>query len=148
MIDDLPRCLDTLLDRNYEGGMELSGGQWQAIALARERYRRAPVVIADEPTSALDARREIETCARIRELVANGTIVVLITHRLASVQRADHIYVLDKGRIAEHGTHDELMAANAIYADTFTLQSEQYGAHPAATTAPGPIPVTRTPADD
>ncbi|WP_406300967.1 ABC transporter ATP-binding protein/permease (plasmid) [Embleya sp. NBC_00888] len=148
VIDDLPRGLDTLLDRNYEGGVELSGGQWQAIALARERYRRAPVVIADEPTSALDARKEIETFARIRELVADGTIVVLITHRLASVQHADHIYVLDKGRIAEHGNHHELMAAGAIYADMFTLQSDQYGAHPTKTSGPGTIPTTRSPADD
>ncbi|MGW1996490.1 ABC transporter ATP-binding protein [Embleya sp. NPDC001921] len=148
VVDELPRGLDTLLDRNYEGGVELSGGQWQAIALARERYRRAPVVIADEPTSALDARKEIETFTRIRELVADGTTVVLITHRLASVQHADHIYVLDKGRIAEHGTHSELMAAGAIYADMFTLQSDQYGTHPSGTTDPSPIPATRAPADD
>ncbi|MFI1380006.1 ABC transporter ATP-binding protein [Embleya sp. NPDC020886] len=124
--DELPRGWDTLLDRTYDGGVELSGGQWQRLALARARFRNAHVVVFDEPTAALDAHAEHEAFTRMRELVRDGVTVVLITHRLASVRRADHIHVLDRGRVAESGTHEELMAAEGRYAGMYRIQADQY----------------------
>ncbi|MFI6740544.1 ABC transporter ATP-binding protein [Nonomuraea sp. NPDC050451] len=122
----LPDGYDALLDRRFRGGHDLSGGQWQRIAVARGFYRDdAALVIFDEPTSALDARAEHALFERIRGHAA-GRTVVLITHRLASVRYADRIYVLDGGAIAEQGTHAELMERDGLYAGLYELQASAY----------------------
>jgi ATP-binding cassette subfamily B protein len=126
VVGDLPKGWDTLLDRGFTGGVQLSGGQWQRIVLARARFRDAPLLICDEPTAALDPRAEIEAFDRIRELARMGMTIVLITHRLASVRHADRIHVLDHGKLVEQGTHAELLAAGNLYAEFFGLQAAQY----------------------
>ncbi|AQZ65312.1 unnamed protein product [[Actinomadura] parvosata subsp. kistnae] len=125
VITALPHGYRTLLDRRFKDGCELSGGQWQRIAVARGFHRDADLLICDEPTAALDARAEHALFERIRHH-ADGRTVLLITHRLASVRYADRIYVLDHGRITEHGDHDTLMALNGLYADLYTLQATAY----------------------
>nr|WP_245646663.1 ABC transporter ATP-binding protein [Microtetraspora niveoalba] len=127
VIAELPHGYHTLLDKRFKDGHELSGGQWQRIAVARGFYRDAPLLICDEPTAALDARAEHALFERVRRH-ADGRTVLLITHRLASVRYADRIYVLDHGKVAEQGTHDELMAISGIYAELYTLQAEAYHA--------------------
>ncbi|MEQ4722120.1 ABC transporter ATP-binding protein [Nonomuraea sp. B19D2] len=116
---------DALLDRRFRGGHDLSGGQWQRIAVARGFYRDAALVIFDEPTSALDARAEHALFERIRGH-ADGRTIVLITHRLASVRYADRIYVLDGGTVAEQGTHTELMERDGLYAGLYELQASAF----------------------
>lgn len=138
VIADLPRGLDTLLARNFSGGHELSGGQWQRLGIARAAYRRGRILIVDEPTAALDARAELEVFERIRALADSGQTVVLITHRLASVRHADLVHVLDQGRLVESGTPDELLATGGLYAELYALQAEQF--------APSPAPVRKMPA--
>ncbi|MEV7806261.1 ABC transporter ATP-binding protein [Microbispora sp. NPDC088329] len=125
VIAELPYGYRTLLDRRFKNGHELSGGQWQRIAVARGFYRDAPLLICDEPTAALDARAEHALFERIRRH-ADGRTVLLITHRLASVRYADRIYVLDHGKVREHGTHDELIALDGVYAELYNLQAEAY----------------------
>jgi ATP-binding cassette, subfamily B, bacterial len=117
---------NTLLAREFLGGTTLSGGQWQRMGLARAHYRDASVVIFDEPTAALDPRTEIEVFDRVCDLAGDGRSVILVTHRLASVRRADRIYVLDQGRVLEHGTHADLMRHNGRYAELFRLQVAQH----------------------
>lgn len=134
VIADLPRGLDTLLARNFSGGHELSGGQWQRIGIARAAYRRGRILIVDEPTAALDARAELEVFEKIRALAGSGQTVVLITHRLASVRHADLVHVLDQGRLVESGTPEELLATGGVYAELYALQAEQF------TKAPVPAP--------
>ncbi|WP_416984092.1 ABC transporter ATP-binding protein [Streptomyces sp. T028] len=126
VVADLPRGLDTLLARNFSGGHELSGGQWQRLGIARAAYRRGRILIVDEPTAALDARAELEVFDRIRALAGSGQTVVLITHRLASVRHADLVHVLDRGRLVESGTPDELLACGGVYAELYALQAEQF----------------------
>jgi ATP-binding cassette subfamily B protein len=126
VVGGLPRGWNTLLARYFAGGVELSGGQWQRIALTRSAYREAPLLICDEPTAALDPRAEIEAFERIRAQTGAGRIVILITHRLASVRHADRIYVLEEGRVVESGGHAELMAAGGGYAQLYRLQACQY----------------------
>jgi ATP-binding cassette subfamily B protein/ATP-binding cassette subfamily C protein len=127
VIESLPDGYDTQLDRRFRGGIEPSGGQWQRIAIARGLYRDADLLICDEPASALDARAEHALFEMIREHTA-GRTVLLITHRLASVRYADRIYVLDRGRIVEHGDHDSLMANGGRYAGMYELQASAYAA--------------------
>ncbi|MEV4455600.1 ABC transporter ATP-binding protein [Microbispora sp. NPDC049633] len=125
VVAELPHGYRTLLDRRFKNGHELSGGQWQRIAVARGFYRDAPLLICDEPTAALDARAEHALFERIRQH-ADGRTVLLITHRLASVRYADRIYVLDHGKVREHGTHEELIALDGLYAELYNLQAEAY----------------------
>ncbi|MEV0169832.1 ABC transporter ATP-binding protein [Streptomyces sp. NPDC050803] len=126
VVADLPRGLDTLLARQFNGGHELSGGQWQRLGIARAAYRRGRILVVDEPTAALDARAELEVFDKIRALASAGQTVVLITHRLASVRHADLVHVLDQGRLVESGTPDELLATGGLYAELYALQAEQF----------------------
>ncbi|MFF7370881.1 ABC transporter ATP-binding protein [Streptomyces tricolor] len=128
VVADLPRGLDTLLARNFSGGHELSGGQWQRLGIARAAYRRGSILIVDEPTAALDARAELEVFEKIRALAGGGQTVVLITHRLASVRHADLVHVLQHGRLVESGTPEELLARGGLYADLYMLQAQQFTA--------------------
>jgi ATP-binding cassette subfamily B protein len=120
-----PAGYDTILSAEYDGGRDLSGGQWQRVALARAFIRDAPLIILDEPTASMDPRAEHDLFTRIRSLYA-GRTVLLISHRYNTVRAADHIYVLDAGRIIEHGNHDQLITAAGTYAELFTLQAQAY----------------------
>jgi ATP-binding cassette subfamily B protein len=124
-LKDLPAGYDTFLGPEFEGGKELSSGQWQRVALARAFFRDAPFIILDEPTAALDARAEHDLFESIRSLT-RGRSVLLISHRFSTVRSADRIYVLNQGTVVEHGTHDELMANKGLYHDLFTLQASPY----------------------
>jgi ATP-binding cassette, subfamily B, bacterial len=130
LLDELPRGWDTVLSREYEGGADLSGGQWQRVALARALAAvrgGAGLLILDEPTASLDVRAETELFERFLDLT-RGVTTILVSHRLSSVRRADRIVVIDGGRVAEDGTHDELMAAGGRYAEMFTLQAGRFAA--------------------
>jgi ATP-binding cassette subfamily B protein len=127
MILELPHGYQTLLDRTFKDGQDLSGGQWQRITAARGFLRDAELLIMDEPSSALDPRAEHALFQAIRDRHGRAT-TVLITHRLANVRHADTIYVLDHGQLIESGTHDELMAHGGRYAELFTLQAAGYRA--------------------
>ncbi|HLO94739.1 MAG TPA: ATP-binding cassette domain-containing protein, partial [Burkholderiaceae bacterium] len=118
----LPQGWQTLLNRLFKGGIELSSGQWQRLAVARGLYRQAALTIWDEPTAPLDAKAEAAVFASLARL-RRERMVVLITHRLASAQSADRIYFLKAGRIAEAGTHAELMALGGGYAQLYALQA-------------------------
>jgi ATP-binding cassette, subfamily B, bacterial len=124
-ISSLPEGYETLLGPAFIDGTDLSTGQWQRMALARTFFRDAPLVILDEPTAALDAKAEHELFARIGELFA-GRSVLLISHRFSTVRSADRIYVLREGSVVESGTHEELVALGGTYAELFTLQARPY----------------------
>jgi ATP-binding cassette subfamily B protein len=124
-IERLPEGYETMLGPAFDGGTDLSLGQWQRVALARAVFRDAPFVILDEPTAALDARAEHELFAGIRRLLADRS-VLLISHRFSSVRTADRIHVMSAGAIVETGTHDELMQRGGRYAELFTLQAAPY----------------------
>jgi ATP-binding cassette, subfamily B, bacterial len=121
----LPAGYQTPLSRRFVGGHELSGGQWQKVAIARAFYRSAPLVIIDEPTAALDARAEYELFSSLHEIL-RGRSALIISHRFSTVRTADRIYVLDHGRVVEHGNHDELVALGGQYAELFHLQASAY----------------------
>ena len=116
---------DQMLGRRFEGGVELSGGEWQKVALARAYMRDAQLLILDEPTAALDARAEYQVFLRFSELTA-GKMAVLISHRFSTVRMADRILVLRGGELVEQGTHDELVARGGLYAELFQLQAAGY----------------------
>ncbi len=121
--------LDTLLGPRWIGGTDLSIGQWQRLAIARVFYRDAPLLILDEPTASIDAQAEADTFASLRRLAA-GRAVVIVSHRFSTVASADRIYVLDAGRVVEHGTHDALLATDGTYARLFNLQASSYLGRP------------------
>jgi ABC-type multidrug transport system fused ATPase/permease subunit len=121
--------LDTILSRGYEGGTDLSGGQWQRIALARAVCAvrlGAGVVLLDEPTAQLDVRGEAEIFERLLTATRHTT-TILISHRFSTVRHADRICVLENGKVVELGSHDELMAAGGRYHDMFELQASRFG---------------------
>lgn len=124
-IERLPRGYDSPLGRWFDQGVSLSGGEWQKIALARAFQREAPILVLDEPTSALDARAEHDLFSRLREL-SEGRTTLYISHRFSTVRQAERILLLEHGKVAEYGTHEELMAAEAGYAELFTLQAQAY----------------------
>lgn len=125
VIEGLPQQYDTVLSRYFEDGQDLSGGEWQKIALARAFMRDVPLLILDEPTAALDAFAENAVYQRFAELT-HGRTTVFVTHRLASVRMAEKILVLKEGRLIETGSHDDLMAQDGEYAKMFKLQAERY----------------------
>jgi ATP-binding cassette subfamily B protein len=114
-----------MLGRTFAKGHDLSGGEWQKLAIARAYMRDAEIIILDEPTAALDARAEAEVFQRFKNL-AEGTTAVLISHRFSTVRMADRIVVLADGKIEEAGTHEELMANGGRYAELFELQASGY----------------------
>ncbi|MDG2526285.1 ABC transporter ATP-binding protein [Stenotrophomonas sp. HITSZ_GD] len=125
VIESLPHGYEQLIGRRFKTGVDLSGGQWQKIAIARAYLRDAQVMILDEPTAALDARAEYEVFQRFKELSSQRT-AVLISHRFSSVRMADRILVLANGRIEAAGTHEQLMAQGGRYAELFELQAAGY----------------------
>ena len=125
VIAGLPDGYEQVVGRRFRQGVDLSGGQWQKIAIARAYMRDAQLMILDEPTAALDARSEFEVFQRFKELSA-GRTAVLISHRFSSVRMADRILVLGDGRVEAAGSHDQLMAAGGRYAELFELQAEGY----------------------
>jgi ATP-binding cassette subfamily B protein len=116
---------DQMLGRRFEGGVDLSGGEWQKVALARAYMREAQLLILDEPTAALDARAEYEVFLRFSELT-QGRMAVLISHRFSTVRMADRILVLRGGELVEQGTHEDLLALAGLYAELFQLQAAGY----------------------
>ncbi|MFZ2514008.1 MAG: ABC transporter ATP-binding protein [Candidatus Saccharimonadales bacterium] len=125
MVDRLPFGWETVLNSSFEKGVEPSGGQWQRVALARAFYRDAPVLILDEPTSAIDAKAEYDIFNNIFERYQERTAII-VSHRFSTVRRAHRIVVLDKGKIAEQGTHAQLMKHGGLYHELFSKQAEGY----------------------
>ncbi|MEO5942626.1 MAG: ABC transporter ATP-binding protein [Ferruginibacter sp.] len=125
LVERLPLRYDQALGRRFNNGVELSGGEWQKVALARAYMKEAQLLILDEPTSALDARAEYEVFNRFAELT-KGKSAVLISHRFSTVRMANRILVLEKGELLEIGTHEELLALNGRYAELFLLQAQGY----------------------
>jgi ATP-binding cassette subfamily B protein len=125
VIAGLPNGYDQLIGRRFKTGVDLSGGQWQKIAIARAYMRDAQVMILDEPTAALDARSEFEVFQRFKDL-SEGRTAVLISHRFSSVRMADRILVLADGKVEASGTHAQLMAQGGRYAELFELQAAGY----------------------
>lgn len=125
LLPRLPAGYRQMLGRRFDGGVDLSGGEWQKVALGRAYMRDAQLLILDEPTAALDARAEFEVFERFSEL-ARGRMAILISHRFSTVRMADRIVVLKDGGIVEQGTHDELAAGEGVYAELFRLQAAGY----------------------
>jgi ATP-binding cassette subfamily B protein len=128
VLEGLPNGWDTPLSKERDGGVDLSGGQWQQVVLTRAIYaikRGAKILVLAEPTAHLDVRTEFEVFERLTRLARRAT-VILISHRLSTVRQADRIVLLEQGRIAESGSHDELMALGGRYAAMFTIQAERF----------------------
>lgn len=124
-VSDLPNKFDQVVGKMFEGGIDLSGGQWQKLALARAFFKNAPVLILDEPTSAIDAKAEYEIFERVQKLQKDKTVII-ISHRFSTVRNADRILVLNDGKIVEEGNHAELMKLSGLYAELFEIQAKGY----------------------
>ncbi|HUW22237.1 MAG TPA: ABC transporter ATP-binding protein [Candidatus Bathyarchaeia archaeon] len=124
-LNTLPGGIDQVLGKMFEGGMDLSGGQWQKLALARAFFRDAPILILDEPTSAIDAKAEYEIFQNVQRLQKDKTVII-ISHRFSTVRHADRILVLDEGKILEEGNHEELMKKKGLYSELFEIQAQGY----------------------
>ena len=125
VIGRLPDGYDQMVGRRFAAGVDLSGGEWQKVALGRAYMREAQILILDEPTAALDARAEYAVFQRFKDLT-QGKTAILISHRFSTVRMADRILVLDDGRLLEIGTHEELLAHRGHYAELFHLQAAGY----------------------
>ncbi|MFH0937155.1 MAG: ABC transporter ATP-binding protein [Candidatus Daviesbacteria bacterium] len=125
MIERFDKGYEQMLGRTFEGGLELSGGQWQKIALGRAFLRNAPILVLDEPTASIDAKAEAEIFNKVKKLSKDKTIII-ISHRFSTVRNADKIYVIDNGKIVEAGSHQELMKLDSQYAALFNLQAKGY----------------------
>jgi ATP-binding cassette subfamily B protein len=125
VVAKLPAGFEQMLGRRFEGGVDLSCGEWQKLALARAYLRDAQLLILDEPTAALDARSEFQVFQRFAELTA-GKMALFISHRFSTVRMADRIVVLENGSIAEEGTHEKLTRMGGRYAEMFELQAASY----------------------
>ena len=136
----LPKGPGTVLSRQFRGGHELSGGSWQRLSVGRGIFRdHAAVLIGDEPTAALDAKAEARVFAGLQRATQGSRddahrTTVLVTHRLANIRHAHRIVVMDAGRVAESGTHEELMEANGLYRELFTIQARAYATEPGCRT--------------
>lgn len=124
-LKDLPNGIDQVVGKTFENGADLSGGQWQKLALARAFFRDAPILILDEPTSAIDAKAEYEIFQKVGELQKDKTVLI-ISHRFSTVRNANRILVLEGGKIVEEGNHKELMKKSGLYAELFELQAQGY----------------------
>ena len=125
LLPRLPEKYQQVLGRRFEGGVDLSGGEWQKVALARAYMRDAQVLILDEPTASLDARAEFEVFSKFAGLM-QGRMAVIISHRFSTVRMADRLVVLDEGRVVEEGSHDELIERGGLYSELFSLQAQGY----------------------
>jgi ATP-binding cassette subfamily B protein len=125
VIAKLPAHLEQMLGRRFEGGVDLSGGEWQKVALARAYLRDAQLLILDEPTAALDARSEFQVFQRFAELTL-GKMALFISHRFSTVRMADRIVVLENGNIVEEGNHEYLAHLGGRYAEMFEMQAASY----------------------
>jgi ATP-binding cassette subfamily B protein len=125
VIGKLPKGYDQVIGKRFRNGVDLSGGEWQKVAIARAYMRDAQLLILDEPTAALDARAEFEVFQRFKDLSA-GKTAVLISHRFSSVRMADRILVLHEGRVEALGSHEQLLAQRGRYAELFELQAAGY----------------------
>ena len=121
IVSRLPMGYETLLGKQFRGGVELSGGQWQRISLARAFYRESPIVILDEPTSFMDSWAESAWLDHFRELVKDRTAII-VTHRFTTAMRADVIHVMNEGKVVESGSHRELIDQNGLYASSWLSQ--------------------------
>ncbi|WP_281818870.1 ABC transporter ATP-binding protein [Vallitalea longa] len=128
LVEELPKGLDTQIGRLFEHGCQLSGGQWQRVAIARAFMRKADVYILDEPSSMLDPESELQVFEKFRELI-NKNIGIFISHRYTSIKYADHILLLDEGKVIEHGKHNELMKNNGMYSYLYNMQLAAYSSN-------------------
>jgi ATP-binding cassette, subfamily B, bacterial len=124
-VETLPKKYDQIVGKMFDHGIDLSGGQWQKLALARAFFRNAPLLILDEPTSAIDAKAEFEIFERVQSLQRDKTVII-ISHRFSTVRNADRIFVLNDGKIIENGDHEALMEKNGLYAELFHIQAQGY----------------------
>jgi ATP-binding cassette, subfamily B, bacterial len=125
VIEGLPQGYETVLGKWFDGGVNLSGGEWQKVALGRAFMREAQILILDEPSAALDAKAEFELFSRLQQL-AHGRTAIFISHRFSTVRRADRILVFEQGSLIESGTHEDLLALGGQYAELFNLQAASY----------------------